>query len=280
MSVPDSSAQPAPDHETDTAGYRLCSARERLQLSLRDVASALNLMVSHVRGMETNRCANLTNDKVFLSHMRGYAELVGLDADELVEKYRSQSAAAEAVISAQPISRFKRLHQCGSKWYAVGALAVVCAALGFWSLQQASLPAITFGFAQSNKLTAAENAEAAPVPANTDRIEVAAAAQPGKPVAGADDSLTDAASATPAATAEGVAVSEEVQAGRQQGASRSAQTSAREDRATQSPRKNIASKATNNVQYKNALRAVGAKPLRRTLVELKSREIAQPQDKG
>ncbi len=278
MSAPDYSLQLESGSTPDTAGYRLRSARERLELSLRDVASTLNLMVSHVRGMETNRCAHLTNDKHFLRHMHGYAELVGIDADELVEMYRSQSAATDATIAAQPVKRFKRLQQYDKKWYAVGALAVACVALGLWSLQQISLTNVMGSAAQSISHTLRKESAATPLPANDDRIEIQAVSQPDKPAADKKNSGENTLSATPAVSA----VSEKAKAGKQPEASSSVQTLARTEQATSDElqRNKAESKTTGRAQYENALRAVGAKPLRKTLVELKNRDTTQAQDSG
>lgn len=238
MGAPDSVLQVTSGNDPATAGYQLRSARERLNLSLRDVASALNLMVSHVRSMEMNRCAHLTNDKHYLLHIRSYAELVNLDADELAALYRTQSATADATISAQPVKGFRRLQRYDKTWYGVGALAVVCVALGLWSLQQTSPPGASGSAVQPISKTAREGSATIASSASNERVEMPASNPPNKLAASAESNVKNPSKATPAGKTKSVA------------------------------------------PHKNALQAVGARPLKRTLVELKNPEATAAQDRG
>ncbi len=262
MSAMDSTARLATDHVTDNAGDQLRAAREQLNLSLREIASDLNLMVSHVRGMETNRCAHLTDDKNFLGHMRSYATRVDIDPNDLVELYRSQSAA-ETSKQTLPTKRFNALSRYDSKWYAVGVLALACVSLGVWSLQQAAPT-------KAKNSTAEKNAATTPVPADGDRIEVPAVKNAVKPAANAAASVVDAMSETPATTSAVKAKST-----RQADAPVAAQALVRSDHTAPATgrklaRKNAANDVPKKAQYKNALRSLGAKPLRETLIELRA----------
>ena len=248
MGAPDSMLQVTPGNDPATAGYQLRSAREHLNLSLRDVASALNLMVSHVRSMEMNRCAHLTNDKHYLLHIRSYAELVNLDADELVALYRAQSATAEATISAQPVKGFRRLQHCNKTWYGVGALAVVCVALALWSLQQTSPPGANGSSAPPISKTAREGSATTASSANMERVEMPASSPPNKPTASTKSNGETPSKATPAGSTD--------------------------------DEKTNAGKTTGVAPHNNALQAVGARPLKRTLVKLKNPESTEAQDRG
>ncbi len=115
-----------------SAGYRLRCAREGLSLSMRDVAGALNLLVSHVRAIEANRCDVLADDQLLL-RLHDYASLVDLDAKEVVDSYRTQSAAISEPIQPQ-LAEEKQRHT--GTWMVVGALATVCVSLGTWLLSQ------------------------------------------------------------------------------------------------------------------------------------------------
>ena len=279
MSATDAPPQLASDYAVDTAGNRLRSAREHLNLTLREVASDLNLMVSHVRGMESNRCSHLTNDNNFLRHIRSYATLVAIDADELVELYQSQSAASEAAVLTLPTKRFKALNRYDSKWYAVGVLALACVSLGIWSLNQASQvtatsSAVPSGTATSNKATsstgksinktAQKNPASAPEPASNDLIEVAAG---NKSEADVAISTINTVSKTPAITSN---ENDKTKPTKRASAPPAAKTLARSDQTMlATARKSSRNSSRNNAQYKNALRSLGAKPLRKTLIVLK-----------
>lgn len=271
MSANDVAPQLDPIHAADTAGDQLRRARESLNLSLREVASDLNLMVSHVRGMEMNRCAHLTNDKIFLRHMRSYATLVGIDAEEFVELYRSQSAATEAALQTLPTKRFNVLARCDSKWYAVGVLALACVSLGIWSLNQASPAKATGSTASSPGETAQKSPAAESEAAGKDLVEVAAVNDAIKTEAGVAGSTISAVNDTPAVTS-----SEKVKPTTRAGVTPAGQTLARSAKtALASDQKPSRESSGNEVQYKNALRSLGAKPLRKTLIELTSDRAEQ-----
>lgn len=119
-----------------SAGYRLRFAREQLSLSIKDVANALNLLVNHVRAIEANRYDALADDEEFLHHLHDYASLVDLDANEIVDVYRTQSAAISEEVQPQPAENKKRHH---GTWMGVGVLTLVCVCLGIWWLTQTTL---------------------------------------------------------------------------------------------------------------------------------------------
>jgi septal ring-binding cell division protein DamX/transcriptional regulator with XRE-family HTH domain len=119
--------------DNTSAGYRLRCAREGLHLSMRDIASALNLLVSHVRAIESDRCDTLAKDDQFLRYLYDYASLVDLDARELVDSYRTQSANIFEPIQPQ-LAEDKQRHN--GAFIVVGALAITSVLLGSWLLSQ------------------------------------------------------------------------------------------------------------------------------------------------
>ena len=56
-----------------SAGDRLRCAREQLSLSIKEVASALHLLVNHVRAIEANRFDALADDDQFVRRLHDYA---------------------------------------------------------------------------------------------------------------------------------------------------------------------------------------------------------------
>ena len=121
----------------DTAGCRLRCAREQLSLSIRDVARSLKLLASHVRAIEADRCNALARDEQFLLRLQDYANLVELDPNELVDSFRSQSAAVSHQQQADPApggeKRSRRV-----PWIAVGALALLGVVVEIWLLSNPS----------------------------------------------------------------------------------------------------------------------------------------------
>ncbi len=266
------------------AGYRLRCARENSGLSIRDAASALNLMVSHVRAIEADRYVALASDKQFLRHLRDYADLVDLDAHEIVDIYRSQAATVAKPIEAQPAENTRRNDY---KWYAVGALAIACVCLGIWSLKPSSPAESSRSMAKSGDETAAEKpSKTSPLVGNerlarNDTIEAAISA------VGLPTRIVNAASFPPV-----IVSSTETTTTGEKNTSGTDETAARSDQAALEPKHEQSGKDTINTSSvnaiagptnaiagtkpgKNALLAVGAKPLSRTLIALKDEDVAQ-----
>ncbi|MGI9284403.1 MAG: helix-turn-helix domain-containing protein [Pseudomonadales bacterium] len=250
-------------NDNSSAGQRLRGAREQLDLSIRDVASALNLMVSHVRGIETDRYAELTNDRQFLRHLHEYATLVELDANEVVDLYRSQSAAVAAQIEARPGKHSK---QYDSKWYGVGALAVACICLGIWALNQTLPSNSASDMANPNNETLVEKPAAAPP-----KGKVQVAKNTAIDVSKSSDSIANSASITTTITSdEGMTPRKEEDTRDASKITARSDQAALETRQVQSGKKAVNTVATNNIPGKNALLVIGAKPLKKTLVKLKN----------
>lgn len=122
-----------------SAGYRLRCAREQESLSMRDVASVVNLLVSHVRAIEANRCDALAQDEQFLRRLRDYATLVDLNANDVVDSYRTQSEALAEPI--QPLLAEPKQRDTGA-WLGVAALALAFVGATIWLFNQ-TLPSET-----------------------------------------------------------------------------------------------------------------------------------------
>ena len=119
------------DHQS--AGCRLRAAREQWSLSLREVADALNLLVSHVRAIEADRCGALAKDDQFVRHLHDYANLLLLDANDVEQTFRAQSAPLSEPIQERLPENKGQQHRI---WACVGAIAALCACAGFgWFYQ-------------------------------------------------------------------------------------------------------------------------------------------------
>lgn len=114
-----------------TAGERLRRARELKGLSQKDVANTLNLMVSHVRAIESNRYDVLAEGEHFGGYLRSYARLVDLDPQQIIDLYTSQSedSGADTIVLSSVQAEQQSHFRPG---ISVGFFAVVCVAVAVW----------------------------------------------------------------------------------------------------------------------------------------------------
>jgi cytoskeleton protein RodZ len=75
------------------AGAELRAARERLGLSLDDIAHTLRIRPPHLEALEEGRIALLPGNAYALAFVRAYAAKLGLDAEEMVRRFRAEAAA-------------------------------------------------------------------------------------------------------------------------------------------------------------------------------------------
>src|SRR5882724_369510 len=76
--------QAAPVEAEVTIGARLREARERLGLSVSEVAQRLKFAQRQIEALEADQAAALPGLTFVRGFVRSYAKLVGLDADPLV----------------------------------------------------------------------------------------------------------------------------------------------------------------------------------------------------
>ena len=74
------------------AGADLREARERLGLSLHDVAFTLRIRLPHLEALEEGRISLLPGNAYALAFVRTYANTLGLDAEEMVRRFRTEAA--------------------------------------------------------------------------------------------------------------------------------------------------------------------------------------------
>jgi cytoskeleton protein RodZ len=86
-------------------GAQLRAARERLQLSVEDIASSLHLDAGMVEAIEENDRDRLPAPIFVQGYLRNYARLVGLSPETLVREYarreRREPPPLSSVMSAQ-----------------------------------------------------------------------------------------------------------------------------------------------------------------------------------
>jgi cytoskeleton protein RodZ len=74
------------------AGADLRAARERLGLSLEDVALDLRIRLPHLEALEEGQVSSLPGTAYALAFVRTYANALGLDAEEMVRRFRTEAA--------------------------------------------------------------------------------------------------------------------------------------------------------------------------------------------
>ena len=74
------------------AGADLREARERLGLSLYDIAFTLRIRLPHLEALEEGRISLLPGNAYALAFVRTYASALGLDAEEMVRRFRTEAA--------------------------------------------------------------------------------------------------------------------------------------------------------------------------------------------
>src|SRR5210317_1863387 len=122
--------QTAGDTEGPVAGELLANARREQQISVVEIAKELHLDEVKVRALERNEFDILGAPVFAKGHLKKYAQLVGVNPDDVLADYFTleRSANAEPVVSVRP-----RLRQelSPGPWIAV-IVVVIIAATAYW----------------------------------------------------------------------------------------------------------------------------------------------------
>ena len=120
-----------PEKEGPLAGERLAVARRGQQISVLEVAKELHLDEHKVRALERNEFDALGAPVFAKGHLRKYAQLVGVDVDDVFTDYYRMTHTAD--IPPVVIGRPRTSHELSpGPWIAVIAVIVVAAASYFW----------------------------------------------------------------------------------------------------------------------------------------------------
>lgn len=85
-------AEPAPAPRMGDVGLMLRTAREERRLDLREVAERLRIRHSFLSAIEEGRYGDLPGPTYAVGFVRAYAEAMGLDGDEIVRRFKDESA--------------------------------------------------------------------------------------------------------------------------------------------------------------------------------------------
>jgi len=112
-------------------GERLRAARRANDISIRDVAKELHLDEHKVRALEKNEFDKLGAPVFAKGHLRKYAELVGVDTDDVMTDYYQMNRAA----GAPPVvgARRKMPREINPMpWVGGGLIALLLIAAAYW----------------------------------------------------------------------------------------------------------------------------------------------------
>lgn len=115
------------DSEGPVAGQRLAAARKSRDISIFEIAKELHLDEHKVQALEENRFDTLGAPVFAKGHLRKYAQLVGVDIDDVMADYYALNRA----VGAPPVvgvARKPARELPSGPWLLVGALLVVVAA--------------------------------------------------------------------------------------------------------------------------------------------------------
>ena len=124
--VDDAAAEPA----EPVCGERLAEGRRTLQITVLEIAKELHLDEPKVRALESNDFEMLGAPVFAKGHMRKYADLVGVDIDDVLADYYqlTRSSGMPPVILGRP--SIKRESSPGP--WIVAIIVVLAAALAYW----------------------------------------------------------------------------------------------------------------------------------------------------
>ena len=137
-----SGTEPSAEGAADPAcGERLAEARRAQQITVLEIAKELRLDEPKVRALERNDFEMLGAPVFAKGHMRKYAQLVGVDPDDVLADYYklTRSAGMPPVVFERP-----RIKQGLSPGRWIAAIVVILAVLlAYWLIATRDLPAIS-----------------------------------------------------------------------------------------------------------------------------------------
>ena len=140
------------DSPLDSVGQDLRAARLRRGDEIAAVSRALKIRKDHLEALEEDRVEDLPGRTYALGFVRSYAQYLGLDANELAERYKHDMTGRsdDAMQPAAPIHQDDRRLPQG--WIIVGVILALLLGYGAWHLLsgrgdsgQAVPPAPTLG---------------------------------------------------------------------------------------------------------------------------------------
>lgn len=191
----------------ESAGKQLKRAREKLGLSIKDIAEAQHLRVSIIQAIEDGDYQQIDTDLFLKGYVRGYARQVGADANALVrsldvelEPLREQRAKQEQENPLVDIERRRLKKRRVAK--ALGIIVVLCGiAFAVWklALEPRMLSGISDESQTSGETVSAETGEDLPESSDVSAGTVSSESADFRPGTGAEGSAEIGEGSEPAA---------------------------------------------------------------------------------
>jgi cytoskeleton protein RodZ len=174
-------AGPEPEADGPRGGERLAEARREQQISVLEVAKELHIDEAKVRALERNEFDVLGAPVFAKGHLRKYAQLVGVDPDDVFTDYyqMTRSDVMPPVVAAGRSRAREELSP--GPWVAV-IVVIIVAAVSYWwfAVQSETQVAPPAGDAP---VTPEQSAAAPPVVEQPDVVTAAAVREEPAPVA-------------------------------------------------------------------------------------------------
>lgn len=130
--------------EAARSGAVLRAARERLGWTLPEMAAGLRIGLAHLESLEDGRIGLLPGNAYAVGYVRGYANALGLDAEEMVRRFKAEAAeVARKTELTFPVPMPERGLPAGAMML-VGVVLCIAAYAGWYRLSgDGRLPAET-----------------------------------------------------------------------------------------------------------------------------------------
>jgi cytoskeleton protein RodZ len=159
--------QPA-SASADTGGaawyQRLREERERLRLNRHQIAEDLHVDEQTIAALEAGRFASLGAPVFARGHLRKYATVLGLNADDLLTEFERDSAQPPELVPLTPSAPRLR-PEVPVKWLGAATVAAMVLGVGWWALTQPEMALVSQAPESPPALRSREPVNALPQPA-------------------------------------------------------------------------------------------------------------------
>lgn len=116
------------------SGSLLAAARKQQNRTIEEIADELNLSVTQIRTIELDQSEGLPEPTYVRGYIRSYANLLGLDAEQVLEHYLNPNWQKGARLDDMPRGIGSASESDGGRFFSFGKLIVVAVIAGVISL--------------------------------------------------------------------------------------------------------------------------------------------------
>lgn len=119
--------------EHEGPGPYLRCMREKAEIPEMEAASRMNISVQQLRALETNDYANLPAPIFVRNFLSRYADLLGLQAQRLIDTYERVSAANQPNLGRVSLPGSISSRHVSVRWVTYAVVAVIAALVLYWA---------------------------------------------------------------------------------------------------------------------------------------------------